>query len=192
MMGRMRRTLRTGLPFAAVMICAAAIFAGTLESPARRARDFALEDINPRSATFGKTLELRELYGERGLLLQFVASWCAPCRKELPELQELHEQKRTPVVLVAADEYGYTQSILIVAEQTGVTAPILFVPEEQAEELAQFYDYEILPATYLIDREGTIREMHEGAWSKARLVAAIEGSLGSEMREGKKLTGGTD
>ena len=100
-MGRMRRTLRTGLPFAAVMICAAAIFAGTLESPARRARDFALEDINPRSATFGKTLELRELYGERGLLLQFVASWCAPCRKEPDTDAELEARRLQCKVAVA-------------------------------------------------------------------------------------------
>ena len=177
--GSMNRSLRASLPIAAVVACVVAIFAGTDAQPARQARDFALDDINPRSETFGKTLELRELYGEQGLVLQFVASWCGPCRDELPDLQRLHEQGVTPIVLVAADEYGFPQSILIVAERTGITAPILFVPPNVAEKLAQFYDYEILPATYLIDREGTIREMHEGARSNGRLLAAIERELGS-------------
>ena len=82
-----------------------------------------------------------------------------------------------PLVLIAADEYGYTESVLIVAERAGITAPILFVPVEPAAELETFYDHEILPATYLIDPQGTIRDVHEGAWSAARLTAAVEAKL---------------
>ena len=98
-------------------------------------------------------------------MLQFVASWCGPCREELPHLEELHVSGRAPVVLVAADENGYPESILIVAERRELSAPILYVPVAQAEKLAKFYDYEILPATYLIDRAGRIRTSHQGAWS---------------------------
>ena len=54
---------------------------------------------------------------------------------------------------------------------------ILYVPLDETEELAQFYDYEVLPATYLIDRQGVIRQEHQGAWSEQRLRAAIEREL---------------
>jgi thiol-disulfide isomerase/thioredoxin len=146
-------------------------------SAPRRAHDFAFEDINPASSTHGRKLTLSDLYVDRGLVLQFVASWCKPCRDELPHLQELHDDGGTPVLLVAADEYGHTEGVMIVAERSKLTAPILFVPIEPARELELHYDHEILPATYLIGRDGMIREVHEGAWSKQRLTAAIERQL---------------
>lgn len=147
-------------------------------SVGRPAPGFAFADVNPASPSHGRELALGELVGDRGLVLQFVASWCEPCRDELPGLQRLHESGQTPIVLVAADEYGRTENLLIVAERSRLTTPILFVPEERAEEMERLYDHEILPATYLIDREGRIREIHEGAWSAARLAAAIDRRLG--------------
>jgi len=176
---RSSRIFRCGLLAAAVVLSGPSFADETVE-PARESRtapNFGFEDINPASPTHGRTLVLSDLYAERGLVLQFVASWCKPCRDELPDLQRLHATDRAEVVLVAADEYGYTEGVLLVAERTGVTAPILFVPESRAEAMEQAYDHEILPATYLIDREGTIREVHQGARSMERLVAAIEKAL---------------
>jgi thiol-disulfide isomerase/thioredoxin len=145
---------------------------------ARQAREFAFEDINPASATHGETLALSDLYADSGVVLQFVASWCKPCRDELPELQALHAMgPPVPIVLIAADEYGYTEGVLLVAEGAGVTAPILFVPRERTAEMEVSYDHDILPSTYLIDRRGAIREVHQGAWSAARLRAAVERRL---------------
>ena len=80
-------------------------------------------------------------------------------------------------MLVAADEHGYPESILIVAERRKLTAPILYVPLDETERLEQFYDYRVLPATYLIDRHGVIRQVHQGAWSEPLLAAAIEREL---------------
>ena len=137
----------------------------------------AFDPVLTVSPTHGKALTLSDLYSERGLVLQFVASWCAPCREELPHLQELHAAERAPIVLVAADEYGHTEGILIVSERAGLTTPLLFVPQEAAAALEQHYDHEILPTTYLIGEDGAILERHEGAWSKSRLVAAIERRL---------------
>ena len=172
------RLVAPGTTLSALVACAL-VFAMGLGSEAvpwqlGQARDFAFEDINPRSESYGQQLVLRELYAERGLVLQFVASWCEPCREELPHLEELYATGRAAVVLVAADEHGYPESILIVAERRNLTAPILYVALDETEQLAQFYDYELLPATYLIDRQGMIRQVHQGAWSKQRLTAAIE------------------
>jgi len=145
----------------------------SIASPAL-APEFAFADINPKSASHGETLALEQLRAERGLVLQFVASWCKPCRDELPELQELHASDRTKLVLIAADEYGYPQGMLALAERHGLTVPILFVPEDQAEALEQAYDHERLPATYLIDRQGRIVAEQDGSWSLERMIAAVE------------------
>ncbi len=174
----MRRSAPEAAALAAAVACVLLLAMGmgseAVPSQHRQARNFQFEDINPRSESYGQQLELHKLYAEHGLVLQFVASWCEPCREELPHLEELYATGRAPVVLVAADEHGYPESILIVAERSNLTAPILYVPPEETEQLARFYDYEVLPATYLIDRQGVIRQVHEGAWSVQRLTAAIE------------------
>ncbi len=172
----MRRTAPGAAALSAAVALLFAIGMGSAAPPShhRQARNFEFEDINPRSESYGQQLVLRELYAERGLVLQFVASWCEPCREELPHLEKLYATGRAPVVLVAADEHGYPESILIVAERRNLTAPILYVPLDETEELAQFYDYEVLPATYLIVGQGVIRQEHQGAWSEERLLAAIE------------------
>ena len=173
---RTRTAVVGGILAVAALVFLLAVDAGPHAAPKHGvpAPEFAFEDINPASPTHGETLTLSELYAERGLVLQFIASWCGPCRKELPEVQKLHASGRAAIVLVAADEQGYTEGVLIVAERTGVTTPILFVPKDHAPAMERDYDYEILPATYLIDRAGTIRDVHQGAQSMTRLSAAID------------------
>ena len=168
---------RAGLCAALLLLLPGAGLAAENPAALGPALDFRFEDINPRSESYGRELALHELYGERGVVLQFVASWCGPCREELPHLQELYESGRAPIVMVAADEHGFPESILIVARRHELTAPILYVPLDQAERLARFYDYQVLPATYLIDRRGLIRQVHQGAWPAERLDAAIEREL---------------
>ena len=173
---RGRGLVAVTLALATGAVLAAAAGVGSRATP-RRARDFALTDVNPASPTHGQTLALHELYAERGLVLQFVASWCTPCRDELPALQRLYVEGRLPLALVAADEYGSTENLLIVAERSGLSAPILFAPEARAEELARAYRHEMLPATYLVDRRGRIREVHEGARPVEALLRSVEREL---------------
>ena len=144
----------------------------------RRAADFRFEDINPRSATHGQTLELSSLYAERGVVLRMVASWCNICREELPEVQRLVADSDLPIVLVAADENGSAESMLIVAESNELTSPILFVPEQELDEFERHYDYRILPATYVIDHQGAILAAREGKMSAGELAGEISSSLG--------------
>lgn len=159
----------------AVLLYLAVAPVGGSTTPAER---LAFTDINPRSASYGRSLALDDLYAERGVVLRFIASWCEVCRDELPGLQELQASRNAPIVLVAADEYGPPDSLLIVAERNALSAPILFVPEEQAEQVAARFDYETLPATYMIDRQGTVRMTHEGAMPVERLAQELQNGLG--------------
>jgi len=150
--------------------------------PAPRALGFSLRDVNPRSPTYGRKLELRELCAERGVVLRFTASWCEHCRAELPALRDFFARQEVPLVLVAADEHGYPESMGIVAERTSLATPILYASPRRAERLARHYTHEVLPATYLIDRAGRIVRRFEGAQPIDELARAIGSDLGSTPR----------
>jgi thiol-disulfide isomerase/thioredoxin len=132
--------------------------------PLRAAHDFTARDINPASTTHGQRLSLSELYAPRGVVLNFLASWCTHCWEELPELEKLHASRQARIVGVAADEYGAPVSVVLgLVERAGLTIPVLFVPRDQAPVLERHYDHEMLPATYVIDRQGRIRSVMQGA-----------------------------
>jgi thiol-disulfide isomerase/thioredoxin len=153
------------------------VTAGCAAAQAPRAHDFRLGDINPRSASHRRTLSLDELYRERGVVLKFIASWCESCRHELPQLETLSRSSRVPLVFVAADEHGPPDNLLIVAERAALSAPILYVPESEVERFEAHYTHETLPAAYLIDTEGRIRSVLQGAVGLPRLVEEIGRTL---------------
>ncbi|MDH3591741.1 MAG: TlpA family protein disulfide reductase [Planctomycetota bacterium] len=148
------------------------------ETPA--ALDFAFEDINPKSPSYGETIRLSDVYRERGVVLNFVASWCGPCRKEIPILESLHSDDAATVLVVAADENGAgPENVQIVIDRAGATMPVLFAPVDEAEKIFEFYTYQVVPATYFIDKRGNLKRWHTGMRSKAKLVREIDEHLGS-------------
>jgi len=145
----------------------------------RTARDFAYEDINPKSPTHGQRLSLRDLYADGGVVLNFLASWCGYCWKELPELEQMHVDKLAPVVGVAADEYGPPDDLLRLLGGTKATIPVLLVPRNEIKDMEQFWDHQMLPTTYVIDRQGKIRSVFQGRAPHEKLLDAIRTNLGS-------------
>ncbi len=170
--------LATLATLAALVAAPGPCYAGDpeVESPPR-AYDFELEDVNPRSRSYGRKLRLSELYAAEGIVMNFMASWCGPCRDELPLLQSLHKAGRARVVCMAADEYGGAEGLLPVIEQTGLTVPVLYAPDAAAARIAEHYTYQILPATYLIDRSGVVRSTFQGLVPKKALLGAIDRDL---------------
>jgi peroxiredoxin len=148
--------------------------AGTL-----RARDFVYEDVNPNSPTHGHSLSLSKLYSERGVVLNFIASWCRYCWKELPELQELYASETALIVGVAADEYDGSGRLLQLVDQAQVTIPILLVPKDDIASMERDYNHRILPATYVIDKGGSIRRVFQGLAPLDELLEEIRANLGS-------------
>ncbi len=117
------------------------------------APDFTLKSMS------GKNLKLSEQAGNV-ILLNFWASWCGPCRKEMPLLNELHK-KYQPL--------GFTVLGLNVEQDTKlakqfidsrpVDFPILYDP---ANEVSSLYEVVAMPTTVLIDRNGNMRYLHRG------------------------------
>ena len=108
--------------------------------------DFALTGID------GKTYSLHALRGHI-VLLNFWATWCPPCRKEMPDLEKLYRQYRDAglTVLAVSDEPRATVAPFI--EKQGYTFPVLLDPDGKAHAA---YSVEGIPKSFVIGRSGRL------------------------------------
>jgi thiol-disulfide isomerase/thioredoxin len=125
--------------------------------------DFTLPDLNdqPRSVTE---------WSGRSLIINFWATWCAPCRREMPLLQSLqdeHDEDSLQVIGVAMDNRADAQRFIT---ETGVTYPILYGVDEAAMVAESFGDEFVgLPFTAFIVPGGEILTLLSGELDAADL-----------------------
>jgi cytochrome c-type biogenesis protein len=115
----------------------------------------------PAATLAGDTVTLASLRGEV-VLLNLWATWCVPCRTETPHLQDLFEEYEDQgfrVVGISLDTGDAADQVAAFVEEYGVTYTILHDPQMRGMEL---YQVPGLPATFMIDREGTIRWIRYG------------------------------
>jgi cytochrome c biogenesis protein CcmG, thiol:disulfide interchange protein DsbE len=116
----------------------------------------------------GRRVDLESLKG-KVVAVNFWASWCAPCIVEIPELAEVWTENRDRCfeLLGVASESG-REDILRMAPQ--IPYPVLV--DERAEALAA-WRVQGYPRTYVVDTEGRIRQVFQGALRKRQLEEAI-------------------
>lgn len=117
------------------------------------AKDFTLKSRD------GVNIKLSELRGEV-VMINFWASWCGPCRQEMPLLDALYKKYK---------DYGFTllginvdennEAAVKLLSQIPVSFPVLFDPQSSVTEL---YDVDAMPSTILVDRDGNMRFLHRG------------------------------
>jgi cytochrome c biogenesis protein CcmG/thiol:disulfide interchange protein DsbE len=108
----------------------------------------------------GRTVELQGLRG-RVVLVNFWATWCAPCLEELPSLERLHRTlgpEGLVVLGISVDEQE--RAIAPVLERFGVTFTVLSDPFGTASAA---YAIRAFPETYVVDARGVLRETYRGA-----------------------------
>ena len=111
-----------------------------------------------KSAT-GENIRLSEYRGQV-VLINFWASWCGPCRQEMPHLDALHRQYEALGFTVFGINVEQNRELADrILRDTPVTFPILFDDRNHVSEL---YDVDAMPVTVLVDRSGEIRFMHRG------------------------------
>jgi peroxiredoxin len=136
------------------------------------APDFKLKDAN------GATASLAD-YKDKVLLLNFWATWCVPCKAEIPWFQEFDKNfkdKGFAVLGVSLDEEGWNAVKPYVEERKIGYRMVI-----GSEEVSQLYGgIDSLPTTFLIDHDGNIAAIHTGLVSKATYQKEIE----SVMSEG--------
>ncbi len=109
----------------------------------------------------GMPFELAELQGDV-VLLNIWATWCPPCRWEMPELQQLHRElapRGLRVVGVSVDAAGSERVIRTFLDELGIDFQIVRDPAERVSSLFGAYG---VPLSVLVDREGIIRWRHLG------------------------------
>ena len=149
--------LRTKLPGTSLLGAILVIFtvstlaASSLEGQV--APDFVL-----RSAT-GENLRLSEYRGDV-VLINFWATWCGPCRQEMPLLDDLYGRyQRVGLNLLGVNIDEDSRRAMQMVQELGVNFPVLF---DENKEVSKLYEVEAMPVTILVDREGIVRHIHHG------------------------------
>lgn len=117
------------------------------------APDFALK------STSGENLRLSEYRGDV-VMINFWATWCGPCRQEMPLLDELYRRyQRVGFNLLGVNIDDDARRAVAMVNELGVSFPVLF---DANKEVSKLYAVEAMPVTVLLDREGTVRFVHHG------------------------------
>jgi thiol-disulfide isomerase/thioredoxin len=119
------------------------------------APDFALRSLT------GENLRLSEHLGEV-IVLNFWATWCGPCRQEMPLLDEMYgKYRRAGFVLLSVniDDDKERERAVEMARTLKVSYPVLL---DARKEVSKAYEVDAMPMTILIDREGVVRFVTEG------------------------------
>ena len=145
---RMKNTL-LGLVFC-VFAATSLASSGLTGQPAP---DFALKSSD------GDNLRLPEFRGDV-VMVNFWATWCGPCRQEMPLLDELYSRyQRVGFSLLGVNIDDNSSKAMNMAAELGVSFPVLF---DSRKEVSKLYEVSAMPVTVLIDREGTVRYVHHG------------------------------
>ncbi len=149
----------------------------TDEAQPVRAYEFVLED------QFGNTHTLEDYEG-KVIFLNFWATWCGPCRNEMPDIQKLYEEyaaqgadAEVAVIGVAAPETGGEASAEEIAgflEENGYTYPVLM---DHTGEMFSFYGISAFPTTFMIDRQGNVYGYVSGQLTEEIMRSIIEQTL---------------
>ncbi|MAG37639.1 MAG: cytochrome C biogenesis protein [Dehalococcoidia bacterium] len=129
----------------------------------------------------GKTVHLEDFRGQP-VFVNFWATWCGPCRIEMPHIQALSQQYRDRglvVLAISIDDLASERDVRAYIEagspETGsYTFPILL---DAQREIAQEYKLFGLPASYFVDARGIIRASHPGAMSRDVMVEKVRSIL---------------
>ncbi len=167
--------LPLNLPFLANPTPMLPLDSGSLLVPAGAPRvgqpapDFTLNGIDQ------KTVQLSQFRG-KPVMLNFWATWCAPCSAEMPNIEKAYQQHSSDVVILAVNQNESADQVRGYAELYHLHFPLLL---DEHSAVGETYRVQALPTTIFIDRTGTIREIHIGG---PMTVEFIEGRIQSLLR----------
>ncbi len=134
-----------------------------------KAAAFTLTDLR------GDSVSMADLHG-KVVFLNIWATWCAPCREEMPSMEKLYERlhgDRDFVMLAVSQDTSSRDEVVAYIKKHGYHFDVLLDPKNA---VAEAYKVSGVPETFIIDRQGRIVAHHSGAfdWSQPAIRDALE------------------
>lgn len=139
---------------------------GTLPLPGYRAPEFSLPTVDGE-------FQLSETRG-KPVVLNFWASWCYPCRIEMPDLQRLHERYGDQVTVVGVNLRESRSTVAKYVQEHGYGWTFALDLDGRVNELYRIHG---IPVSVFIDRKGVIRNVHQGPMSYALMHRYLDDLL---------------
>jgi len=120
----------------------------------------------------GKIYDLSKLTG-KVVVVNFWATWCGPCRKEIPDFIEFYKNykdKGVEIIGVSLDREGW-EKVTPFLKQNPINYPIVLGNGEIA---GKFSNFNAIPTTFIIDKSGKIVDEHTGVMTKSQLEAKLK------------------
>ncbi|HEX7713716.1 MAG TPA: TlpA disulfide reductase family protein [Bacillota bacterium] len=131
-----------------------------------RAPQFTLTDLNGKKMNLGTAVNRNRI-----TLVNFWATWCPPCRAEIPELVKFYgEYKTKGVALLAVNLQESPEAVKAFAGKNGMRFPVLL---DSSGKVAQVYQVYAIPTTFILDRHGVIRDLIQGSINLATLQTKV-------------------
>jgi thiol-disulfide isomerase/thioredoxin len=128
----------------------------------------------------GKTLSLRDFAGKL-VLVNLWATWCAPCRREMPSLERLQTRLGDKITILAiSEDRGGSKAVAPFVTKLGLRAVKIYLDPESAVSGA--FKVDGLPTSFLIDRQGRVLGRVEGQaeWDSPKMLAIIDPLLSED------------
>ena len=133
-------------------------------APGQLAFDFTLDDVS------GQRIKLSDLRGHP-VVINFWATWCPPCRQELPALQSAYQRFRDKgVILVGVDLKENAETIQNFTTQFGLTYPLLL---DRDGAVSERYQVRGIPTTVIVDADGVVRARHVGPLTEDKFAEYV-------------------
>lgn len=117
-----------------------------------KAPDFELKNLA------GESVKLSDYEGKK-VMLNFWATWCPPCKAEMPDMEEFYNDSGDDIVILAVN-IDTNNDVAGFVKKMGVTFPILLDTDNRVNKIYQIIS---IPTSYFIDEKGIIRNKHIGA-----------------------------
>ncbi len=136
--------------------------------PGMPAPEFSLQTVD------GQTLSLSDLRG-KAVMVNFWATWCPPCRAEMPDMQQVYaERGSSDIAILAVNVQEAAELVNQFVARYGLKFPILMDP---SGNVFTAYRVSSLPTSYFVDREGRIASVNVGALNRQGMVKQLDAAL---------------